>query len=98
MYMCIVHVHHGVYNAHISRILYKLSVVFESLQKAFSKAKSVVEKEGATPKFYIRALVDLEDFVKEVYVYTCVCDDPYQFDACATVSFSFGKTRKLRPS
>ena len=40
--------------------------VFESLQKAFAKAKSVVEKEGATPKFYIRSLIELEDFVKEV--------------------------------
>ena len=38
----------------------------ESLQKAFAKAKSVVEKEGATPRFYIRSLVELEDFVKEV--------------------------------
>ena len=41
-------------------------VVFESLQKAFAKAKTVVEKEGATPRFYIRSLVELEDFVKEV--------------------------------
>ena len=46
-------------------------IVFESLQKAFAKAKSVVEKEGATPKFYIRSLVELEDFVKEV-TYTCI--------------------------
>ena len=48
--------------------------MFESLQKAFAKAKSVVEKEGATPRFYIRSLVELEDFVKEVgkymYMYT----------------------------
>ena len=43
-----------------------LYIVFESLQKAFAKAKSVVEKEGSTPKFYIRSLVELEDFVKEV--------------------------------
>ena len=55
--------------------------MFESLQKAFSKAKTVVEKEGATPRFYIRSLVELEDFVKEVCVCrhimcSCVCDDP----------------------
>jgi hypothetical protein len=43
-----------------------VNAVFESLQKAFSKAKTVVEKEGATPRFYIRSLVELEDFVKEV--------------------------------
>lgn len=39
---------------------------FESLQKAFLKAKSVIEKEGKTPWFYIRSLVELEDFVKDV--------------------------------
>ena len=36
---------------------------FEGLQKAFQKAKSVVEKEGSTPVFYIRTLTELEDFV-----------------------------------
>ena len=49
-----------------SRNNHSFLIVFESLQKAFAKAKSVVEKEGATPKFYIRSLVELEDFVKEV--------------------------------
>ena len=39
---------------------------FEALQKAFQKAKSVVEKEGGTPTFYIRTLVELEDFVQNV--------------------------------
>ena len=39
---------------------------FEALQKAFQKAKSVVEKEGATPTFYIRTLMELEDFVQNV--------------------------------
>lgn len=39
---------------------------FEGLQKAFQKAKTVVEKEGATPVFYIRTLVELEDFVQGV--------------------------------
>ena len=47
--------------------------MFESLQKAFAKAKTVVEKEGATPRFYIRSLVELEDFVKEVCTRVCVC-------------------------
>jgi len=42
---------------------------FESLQKAFQKAKPVVEKEGVTPWFYIRSLVELEDFVKDVSVF-----------------------------
>ena len=50
-----------------------VNAVFESLQKAFAKAKTVVEKEGATPRFYIRSLVELEDFVKEV-VCVCVCN------------------------
>ena len=39
---------------------------FEGLQKAFTKAKSVVEKEGSTPVFYIRTLTELEDFVMGV--------------------------------
>ena len=43
---------------------------FESLQKAFQKAKPVVEKEGTTPWFYVRSLVELEDFVKDVRVFT----------------------------
>ena len=38
---------------------------FESLCKAFDKAKKVVEKEGI-PRFYIRTLSELEDFVSEV--------------------------------
>lgn len=59
-----------------------IRTVFESLQKAFAKAKTVVEKEGATPRFYIRSLVELEDFVKTVtfsvngtmYLRVHVCD------------------------
>ena len=55
---------------------------FEALQKAFQKAKSVVEKEGATPIFYVRTLVELEDYVQGVSVsynehtfhYTHACD------------------------
>lgn len=39
---------------------------FETLQKAFIKAKGVVEKEGGIPTFYIRALVGIEDFVSQV--------------------------------
>lgn len=39
---------------------------FDSLQKAFVKAKAVIDKEPETPRFYIRALMELEDFVKEV--------------------------------
>ncbi|KAL4224197.1 Eukaryotic translation initiation factor 3 subunit C [Mactra antiquata] len=39
---------------------------FESLMKAFDKAKKVVEKEGI-PRFYIRTLAELEDFVAECW-------------------------------
>lgn len=39
---------------------------FETLQKAFVKSKSVIEKEGATPTFYIRTLVEMEDFISQV--------------------------------
>ncbi|XP_048581794.1 eukaryotic translation initiation factor 3 subunit C isoform X2 [Nematostella vectensis] len=37
---------------------------FENLGRAFTKAKAVVDKEGIPP-FFIRALSELEDFVKE---------------------------------
>ncbi len=38
---------------------------FDGLQKVFLKAKVVIDKEPETPRFYIRALMELEDFVKE---------------------------------
>ena len=41
---------------------------FEDLCKAYDKAKKVIEKEGI-PRFYIRCLAELEDFVNEVIVY-----------------------------
>ena len=43
----------------------KLFSDFEDLGKAYDKAKKVVEKEG-NPRWYIRCLVELEDFVNEV--------------------------------
>lgn len=39
---------------------------FEALGKAFDKSKKVVEREGI-PRFYIRTLADLEDFVAECW-------------------------------
>ena len=49
------------------------SLEFENLGKAFSKAKSVIEKEGSIPQFFIRGLSDLEDFVKEVSLVNTNC-------------------------
>lgn len=40
-------------------------LAFESLTKAYEKAKRVIEKEG-TPHFFIRHLAELEDFTAEV--------------------------------
>lgn len=42
----------------------KVLTEFENLGKAFTKAKTVVDKEGI-PQFYVRSLTELEDFVKE---------------------------------
>ncbi|KAK3775468.1 hypothetical protein RRG08_027224 [Elysia crispata] len=39
---------------------------FESLTRAFDKARKVVDREGL-PRFYIRTLADLEDFVNECW-------------------------------
>ena len=38
---------------------------FENLGRAFDKAKKVVDQEGM-PRFYVRNLAELEDFVAEV--------------------------------
>lgn len=42
---------------------------FEELQKAFVKAAPVIAKEenGQTPRFYIRCLIEMEDFVNEMW-------------------------------
>lgn len=39
---------------------------FELLGKAYGKAKSIVDKEGV-PRFYIRILADLEDYLNELW-------------------------------
>lgn len=43
---------------------------FENLTRAFVKAKPVIDKEenGNIPKFYIRCLVELEDFITDVNI------------------------------
>lgn len=40
---------------------------FELLGRAFSKARGIVDKEGV-PRFYVRILADLEDYLNEVPV------------------------------
>ncbi|KAJ8668116.1 hypothetical protein QAD02_009779 [Eretmocerus hayati] len=42
---------------------------FEDLMKAYQKALPVVSKEenGQTPRFYVRCLVEMEDFINEVW-------------------------------
>ena len=42
---------------------------FENLSRAFQKAKNVIDKEesGTTPNFYVKCLVELEDFINEVW-------------------------------
>lgn len=44
-------------------------VGFEDLSRAFSKALPVITKEdnGVTPQFYLHCLVELEDFIVEVW-------------------------------
>ncbi|XP_065891272.1 eukaryotic translation initiation factor 3 subunit C-like isoform X2 [Dysidea avara] len=44
----------------------KVVTCFESLQKLFAKSKSVIDKEGV-PRFFIKALAELEDFAKELW-------------------------------
>ncbi|XP_011311868.1 eukaryotic translation initiation factor 3 subunit C [Fopius arisanus] len=42
---------------------------FEDLQRAYQKAITVIMKEegGQTPRFYLRCLVEMEDFINEVW-------------------------------
>ncbi|XP_011495404.1 PREDICTED: eukaryotic translation initiation factor 3 subunit C [Ceratosolen solmsi marchali] len=42
---------------------------FEDLMKAYQKALPVISKEesGQTPRFYVRCLVEMEDFINEVW-------------------------------
>ncbi|CAF4011012.1 unnamed protein product [Rotaria sordida] len=40
---------------------------FENLIKAYDKARRVIEKEQIVPRFYIKILVQLEDFVNECW-------------------------------
>ncbi|XP_017794023.1 PREDICTED: eukaryotic translation initiation factor 3 subunit C isoform X2 [Habropoda laboriosa] len=42
---------------------------FEDLMRAYQKALTVIAKEegGQTPRFYIRCLVEMEDFINEVW-------------------------------
>ncbi|RZF36351.1 hypothetical protein LSTR_LSTR008832 [Laodelphax striatellus] len=42
---------------------------FEDLMRAYTKAIPVINKEenGVTPRFYLRCLVELEDFISEVW-------------------------------
>lgn len=42
---------------------------FEDLTRAYQKALPVISKEenGVTPRFYVRALAELEDFINEVW-------------------------------
>ena len=75
---------------------------FEGLQKAFTKAKSVVEKEGSTPVFYIRTLTELEDFVMGVckqtgkYMFYQTTYYSIQFDSFTQYDLCIYVRRKVR--
>lgn len=50
-------------------LLLLLAIGFEDLQKAYVKALPVIAKEenGLTPRFFIRCLVEMEDFINETW-------------------------------
>ncbi|VDP25565.1 unnamed protein product [Soboliphyme baturini] len=44
----------------------KVLEIFDDLTRAFQKAKPLIDKDvGFTPRFYLRCLVELEDFINE---------------------------------
>ena len=53
-----------------------LSVVccvdFEEMCRAYTKASKVIDKEGGVPRFYLRYLAELDDFVNEVGMPSCL--------------------------
>ena len=42
---------------------------FEELARAYTKALPVIAKEekGQTPRFYVRCLIEMEDFINDVW-------------------------------
>lgn len=53
-------------NAKNIKDMSKLLAAFETLGKVYEKAKSVISRENLTvPRFFIRYLVELEDFINE---------------------------------
>jgi translation initiation factor 3 subunit C len=42
---------------------------FEELMRAYTKALPVIAKEekGQTPRFYVRCLMEMEDFINDVW-------------------------------
>lgn len=42
----------------------KIQSEFDELSKAISKSKTLLEKQGGVPSFFVRMLCDLEDFLK----------------------------------
>lgn len=70
-------------------------IEFENLQKAFLKSRNILDQDGGTPKFFIKAIVELEDFVQQVLFFgliTClklITSSPFE---------SFGMTKKLSKS
>lgn len=50
------------------KFFYSMLSSFEDLTRAYIKALPVIKKEelGVTPKFYLRCLVEMEDFISLV--------------------------------
>ena len=51
-------------NAMKIRDFNKIQSEFDELTKAMAKGKNVINQHGGVPRFYVRLLCDLEDFVK----------------------------------
>jgi len=58
---------HSIRNSKKIKDFTKMETHFVDLQKAYEKAKPVIEKEenGVTPRFYVRILVELDDLINE---------------------------------
>jgi translation initiation factor 3 subunit C len=58
---------HGMRNRQKIRDIFKLQTEFESLQKCYMKSRNILEKEGGAPKFYIKAIAELEKYIQMLW-------------------------------
>ena len=83
----------------VSRVLSS----FEELTRSYSKGKNVLDVNDRPPRFYIRAIVELEDFVNEVGACVvlvdkkfCECEHQVTSVSCVVVTLTTNAALQCR--